>query len=351
VTGADRAGTVLVPGWYAPWLGPPFASVDEALARRLPAPLLRVAERLGPLRGALLVLAAAGADRVVLPKNAAGTGTFLALEAALGRRRTVLAALLVREPPRARWRRALYGVWFALVERPAVRRAVLAGHVLTEWERNEYARLYGIPTGRLGLIPWARSRAGAELPPFVRDPDAGVVCSGRAECDWETVFRAARRRSWPLTVICGKRDLRRVRALNRDGRAEVLCEVPRSEHDERVRSSAVYVLCLEEGGPSAGHVRLMAVTDCGTPVIATAAPGLEGYVEDGVTAVLVPPGDPERLRAAIDGLLDDPKRRLALREAAAERARAWTYREFFNAMRSLVLEGVPSASVSSSTDS
>src|SRR5439155_1593559 len=83
-----------------------------------------------------------------------------------------------------------------------------------------------------------------------------------------------------------------------DGRAEVFCELSRSEHDERVRASAVYVLCLKDGGPSAGHVRLMAVVDCGTPVIATAVRGLEGYV-DRRSAILVPPGDPERLGADV----------------------------------------------------
>src|SRR5438034_1110887 len=238
-------------------LGPPCASIEEALAARFPAGLLRLANRLGPLRGILIFAAASGAKRVALPKNAAGTGTFLALEGALGRRRTVLVAFLVREPPKARWRRLLYRAWLGLVERPAVRRAMRAGHVLTEWERREYASLYGIPIERLRLVPWARSRAGGELPPFVSDAAAGVVCSGRAECDWEAMFGAARGRGWPLTVICGKRDLPRVQRLNADGRAEVFCELSRSEHDERVRASAVYVLCLKDGGPSAGHVRLM----------------------------------------------------------------------------------------------
>jgi glycosyltransferase involved in cell wall biosynthesis len=143
-----------------------------------------------------------------------------------------------------------------------------------------------------------------------------------------------------LTVICGRRDLPRVQRLNADGRAEVFCELSRSEHDERVRASALYVLCLKDSGPSAGHVRLMAVVDCGTPVIATAVRGLEGYVEDGRSAILVPPGDPERLGDAIDRLLDDPERRRALRETAAELARAWTYRDFFGAIRTVLLSEI-----------
>lgn len=45
---------------------------------------------------------------------------------------------------------------------------------------------------------------------------------------------------------------------------------------------------------------------CGTPVVASHAGGLTFTVEDGVTGILVPPGDFEALAAAIDRLLQDP---------------------------------------------
>jgi glycosyltransferase involved in cell wall biosynthesis len=57
----------------------------------------------------------------------------------------------------------------------------------------------------------------------------------------------------------------------------------------------------------------------GRPVVATAVGGLVDAIEDGVTGLLVPPGDPAALRAALERLLDD--RPLRERLGAAARAR------------------------------
>lgn len=62
---------------------------------------------------------------------------------------------------------------------------------------------------------------------------------------------------------------------------------------------------------------------CGLPVVATAVGGLPDLVDDGVTGILVPPGDRAVLGAWIAELLEDPARRQAMgvagRAAALER--------------------------------
>jgi glycosyltransferase involved in cell wall biosynthesis len=55
----------------------------------------------------------------------------------------------------------------------------------------------------------------------------------------------------------------------------------------------------------------------GTPVIATAVGGVPEVVEDGVNGLLVPPGDPVALAAAIDRFFADDALRARLRGAAA----------------------------------
>jgi glycosyltransferase involved in cell wall biosynthesis len=60
---------------------------------------------------------------------------------------------------------------------------------------------------------------------------------------------------------------------------------------------------------------------CGVPVVAAAVGGLVDTVVDGLTGVHVPPRRPDRLAAAIAGLLHDPERRRAFGAAGAERAR------------------------------
>jgi glycosyltransferase involved in cell wall biosynthesis len=62
----------------------------------------------------------------------------------------------------------------------------------------------------------------------------------------------------------------------------------------------------------------------GRPVVATAVGGLVDAVEDGVTGVLVPPGDPAALRAALVRLLGDATLRAGLGKAGRDSARALT---------------------------
>jgi len=57
----------------------------------------------------------------------------------------------------------------------------------------------------------------------------------------------------------------------------------------------------------------------GLPVVATKAGGLPEVVNDGVTGILIPPGDPHALTEAIIGLLRDPERRRRMGEAGRER--------------------------------
>jgi glycosyltransferase involved in cell wall biosynthesis len=59
----------------------------------------------------------------------------------------------------------------------------------------------------------------------------------------------------------------------------------------------------------------------GRPVVATAVGGLTDAVEDGVTGLVVPPRDPEALRAAIERLLADPDLRRRRGQAARDMAR------------------------------
>jgi colanic acid/amylovoran biosynthesis glycosyltransferase len=58
----------------------------------------------------------------------------------------------------------------------------------------------------------------------------------------------------------------------------------------------------------------------GRPVVASAVGGLTDAVEDDVTGLLVPPGDVEALRAALERLLGDPELRARLGAAAREHA-------------------------------
>jgi glycogen(starch) synthase len=62
----------------------------------------------------------------------------------------------------------------------------------------------------------------------------------------------------------------------------------------------------------------------GRPVVAAASGGIVDMVVDGVTGVLVPPGDAAALAGAIDSVLRDPDRSRAFGAAGRDRAREFT---------------------------
>ena len=73
----------------------------------------------------------------------------------------------------------------------------------------------------------------------------------------------------------------------------------------------------EEGFPNT-VIEAMAL---GVPVVATPVDGIPEVITDGETGLLVPPGDPEALAAALARLLGDPPLRARLAAAAAGRVR------------------------------
>ena len=329
---ARRSDRVITSGWYAANIGAPCIPIENAVAGGL------ARTRIG--RGLKLYLATRSSSGAAIRRTERGALTALSLAAVFGRARIVVLELIPDRPARPGWRRTLKRMWFAMVERPIVRHGMTAGQTLSASERPEIARLYRLDPGRLEHVPYAFTRTAMAPSPAAVER-SGVLSSGRAACDWETLFAAASGSDWPLTVVCGAEHLTRVEELNRDGRARVLNEISRDAHDELMRAAAVFAMPLIEDGLSAGQVRLMTATECGTPVVASRVRTLAGYVVEGETALLVEPGDPPALRAAIESLLTDAPARERLASAALEHGRERTYADYFadvGAMLARVLE-------------
>ena len=106
---------------------------------------------------------------------------------------------------------------------------------------------------------------------------------------------------------------RRVGELGLDGRVSFLGSVPRAQVLRLFRAADASVL------PSAWEnfphtvVEALAV---GCPVIATAVGGVPEVVRDGENGLLVPPGDPAALAAAIERFFSDGELRARLADAA-----------------------------------
>ena len=101
-------------------------------------------------------------------------------------------------------------------------------------------------------------------------------------------------------------------------RVEFLGAIPRSELLSRLRRATLVALPSYMESCPYSLIEAMAFEK---PIVATAIPGTLSMVEDGVSALLVPPGDPRALAEAIDRLLGDETLRRRLGKAAASVAR------------------------------
>ena len=325
-----RCGAPMIDGWYSLIAGvcpAPRGVLETPGVRRLPRPLLNRLLRWSATRGVLLFAASVRHPAVGIARDDPGWATLLLLRAVFGRRPKLIAFQFILHPRRHPLRALIkrYDRW-------AIRRTLLRGHALTLADRRELAEHYGLPIERFSYIPWplAVENAAAQLPPAPRTPL--VLSAGRAYCDWETLFAAARGAGWPLVVVCKNADRRKVDALNSDGQATVLSELPREEFWELMDRATVGVVAMVERGTSQGHIRIQEAHTRGVPLVITATDSLEDYVEDGETAVLVPPGDASGLRTAVDRLLASPDEREHLRRTAHGRALRWQVPHYFESL-------------------
>ena len=196
---------------------------------------------------------------------------------------------------------AQHAPWIA---RRVLRRARLV--VCASRELADAARRLGAREVR--VIP-----NGIEVPADVREPDdpPHVLYVGRLSAEKGVRELVAATRGLPL-VVAGDGPLR-------DEVPGALGMVP---HDELLRlyERAAVVACpSRREGFGVACLEAMAA---GRPVVASSVGGLRDLVVDGVTGLLVPPGDVAALRAALEQLLADAGLRKRLGRAARERVLA-----------------------------
>ncbi len=190
--------------------------------------------------------------------------------------------------------------------------------------------VHGVEPERLRALLPGRDAVRAELGVGPRTLLVGTVANYRAQKDYPTLLRAAR------MVADGGADVRFVAvgqgpeeaaivSLHRELCLDGVLTLTGYRPDATRLLAGCDVFCLSsrwEGLP----VALMEALVLGLPVVATAVGGVAETITDGREGLLVAPGDPAALAAAIRALAADPPRRASMGAAAARTGRRFDIR-------------------------
>jgi D-inositol-3-phosphate glycosyltransferase len=212
-------------------------------------------------------------------------------------------------------------------------------------EERQFRRLYGDPHGVIEVVPPAVEHAffapgdcrGARRAIGLPADRPIVLFVGRIQPlkgpDVAVRALAAMHRHDATLVIVGGASggdgitqLAAIRALAGElGVADrVVFVEPQPHHLLSSYYRAANVVIVPSRSESFGLVALEAAA-CGIPVVASAVGGLLNVVHDWVTGVLVEGRHPERFARALTQLIDNPAVAAAMGEAAAVRARRFTW--------------------------
>ena len=201
---------------------------------------------------------------------------------------------------------------------------------ISSYTAAEVRELADIP---IEVIPYTTSLPAPGAAPVARDGTGPVLFVGRlVERKGVANLVEALARLGPggprLEVIGDGPERPALEALARQlglgDRATFRGKVPARELQECYARAAVCVLpsVTDARGDTEGlGVVLLEAMNWGTPVIASRIGGIPDIVEDGVSGLLVPPGDPEALAAALRRILGDRALARRLGEAGRERLR------------------------------
>ncbi len=146
-----------------------------------------------------------------------------------------------------------------------------------------------------------------------------LLSVGREQRDYETLLAAVAPLALPTTIVHSSLWAQGPGELPGRAPSHVTVRSGLSHRELRGLYDAadVVVVPLRAGVEYAAGVNAVLVAMAmGKPVIVSRTPGIADHVRDGVDGLLVPPGEPEALRAAIGALVGEPARAAALARAA-----------------------------------
>lgn len=225
-----------------------------------------------------------------------------------------------------------YGLYTVWERSGAARRRLLRASLgaaaivvcLGEWQRDELLRQTGLDPERVETVRLGIDERFFRPQPEPNEGDPIVVAVGKDEArDYATLAEAVAPLGVRLELACLPRNLDGVRL---PARARARFVGPEEVRDLYRQAACVVIpqhhVDYPYGSEGGGLTALLEAMASARPVVASDRPLVREYVEDGTSAVLVPPEDPEALRASISRVLDDRKLARSLGSAGRRRVEA-----------------------------
>jgi glycosyltransferase involved in cell wall biosynthesis len=174
--------------------------------------------------------------------------------------------------------------------------------VHTHRERHIYSKWLNLPIDRFEFVPYQVP----ELPILYEEKTQQpfIAALGSAHRDFPTLFEAVEKLNIPTIVASGKRALE---GLSIPANVQTPFGIQKAECLKLAQEARINVIPLtpNQQVTAAGQVTLVEAMRMGRAVIATRCLGIEDYVVEGETGLLIDPHSPEQLMQAIEQLWHD----------------------------------------------
>lgn len=179
--------------------------------------------------------------------------------------------------------------------------------VYSRAEQLLYPALFDLPADRFAFLHWPMDKPAAGPRPAFLPPLYAVAAGGEAR-DHATLLAAARMLPHVPLVIATRPG--HVARETLPAHVTLLENLSGADFWSTVAHARISLVPLRDGETNCGHITLVGSQLLGSPIVATRSAGIADYVEDGVNASLVAPGDARALAGAIDTLWNDDERRV-----------------------------------------
>lgn len=179
-------------------------------------------------------------------------------------------------------------------------------------EVGRYESLFPAGRKKFHYIPYGLHVDGYEQQVGVADTESYALSAGRSGRDYPTLCRAFDAIDLPLHVVCDSKQALKGCVGGRNIKVLQGCYDDAYLGELGAASMVIVPLAVED--ISAGQMVILQAMAFKKPLIVTKTPTVDEYLVDGENAILVPMGDVDALRAAVDLLRSDSglRKRLAL---------------------------------------